>query len=81
VCSEMLAGNAAENSGSCVVLEEGVNKPRRCVFSTRVTSRTRSLRAFEPGCLDHGVEFFRFGLDVARELLRAGAAYGLGTLA
>ena len=27
-------GNAAENSGSCTVLEEGVSKPKRCVFST-----------------------------------------------
>ena len=42
---------------------------------------TRSLRAFKPRRLDHGVEFFRLGLDIARELLRTGAAYGLGTLA
>ena len=34
MCSETVGGNAAENSGSWVVLDEGVSRPKRCVFLT-----------------------------------------------
>src|ERR1700704_4383359 len=78
VCSEMVGGRAAENSGSWVVLDEGVSKPKRWVFLTYVI---RSLRPFESCGLDDGVEFIHFGLDVAREVLGGLAAHRLGALA
>src|SRR6185437_13389795 len=67
VCSETFGGSAAENSGSWVVLDEGVSRPKRRVFLTYVI---RSLRAFETCGLDDRVELCHFRLDVALEVFR-----------
>src|SRR3954453_12806986 len=77
VCSEMVGGKAAENSGSWVVLDEGVSRPKRWVFLTYVI---RLLRSFEAGGLDDGVELVDLRLDVAREILGRFAAHRLGAL-
>src|SRR6185312_6725108 len=77
VCSETLGGNAAENSGSWVVLDEGVSRPKRWVF---LMVLIRSLRAFKACRLDDRVEFVHLRLDVAREVLGAFAGHRLRTL-
>src|SRR3954471_134080 len=73
----MVGGRAAENSGSWVVLDEGVSRPKRWVFLTYVI---RLLRSFETGGLDDGVELVDLRLDVAREVLGRLAAHRLGAL-
>src|SRR4051812_34812724 len=73
----MVGGKAAENSGSWVVLDEGVSRPKRWVFLTYVI---RLLRSFEASSLDDGMKLLDLRLDVAREVLGGLAAHRLGAL-